>query len=234
MPRVFAELVAIALLGATLACGPSAFEIRKAAIDRRVKAAQQLTPPERGSPAGSVRMEPALGQWIEYLSLNSRRVPSFVTYKIVGMEVGSFWMEVLREGYHGRTITLLQVDPGDGLSPSSVRVLHMKIRSPDGATTEYTQERLQSEDFLWRPVLAGLVGPWEPLPREDVTVPAGSFRGCYKEKLTISAGMFKSNIEVWYHPTVPITGIVRRVDLEDFSTMELSAFGYRGAVSELR
>ncbi len=178
-------------------------------------------------------MAPDLGQWIEYLSLTSRQVPSFVTYKIVGVHVDSFWLEVLQEGYHGRDLTLMQVDPGDGLSPSGVRVLQMTVVSPDGKTMDYDREQLEAEDYLWRPILGGLVGPWEPLARENVTVPAGSFPGCYKEKLTISAGMFKSNSEVWYHPSVPITGIVRRVDLEDFSTMELSSFGLSGAVSEL-
>jgi hypothetical protein len=74
----------------------------------------------------------------------------------------------------------------------------------------------------------GLAG----MPREDVTVPAGTFKGCYRRTEKTDVGDVHSDTTLWTHPSVPITGLVRSKE-KDGTGMELIAYGMTGAKSSL-
>ena len=80
---------------------------------------------------------------------------------------------------------------------------------------------------------------WPELPEGesvDVNLATGSFAGCVSARRTVSFQGNDVESEVWFHPAIPITGMVRSRDAEALPgqrrhELELIDFGESGASS---
>lgn len=82
---------------------------------------------------------------------------------------------------------------------------------------------------LWDKMMFNQQPPdFEKLPQEDVTVPAGTFRGCYRWKSKQKFMNIEAEATLWTHPAVPLPAFVKQTTDSD-STYELIAYGEKGA-----
>jgi hypothetical protein len=217
--------------GAGGGCGPSLDPAAKADIDQR---SARIPKPSQTFPApAEARALPlAAGQWTQYRAADDKGRPSFLTYKLIDEELGSWWLEIVNESYFGRTVTRLLVYLGDRQSLDVLDIKAMKLRDKDGNVTDAPPETLAMAKSLWGGLLSPLVIHWDGAAQEDVTAPAGSFAGAYKAHTPADWGPFKSESDAWSHPAVPLTGLVRSQGKDKPTRLELVAFGEKGARSE--
>jgi hypothetical protein len=68
---------------------------------------------------------------------------------------------------------------------------------------------------------------------QDVAVPAGRFRQCIRADATVARGCSGKLMTGWFHPAVPLGGMVQGRTPDGQLTMELVDFGTTGAQSTL-
>jgi hypothetical protein len=71
------------------------------------------------------------------------------------------------------------------------------------------------------------------LPQESVCVVAGNFMGSFKAQTDASWGVWHAASTTWMHPTAPISGLVKSMELDKANSTELVGFGEIGATSEI-
>lgn len=91
-----------------------------------------------------------------------------------------------------------------------------------GATVAATQK--QFDQFIGRFAVPKFAG----LPQEDVTVPAGRFRGCYQRSEQVEMFGIRDESTIWNHTAVPIMAMVKLVS-KDGTVFELEDYGLTGA-----
>lgn len=72
---------------------------------------------------------------------------------------------------------------------------------------------------------------WNELPQQDAVVAAGTFAGCYHGRSTVAVAGYSTTSEVWWHPDVPINGVVKTVGVGEPTSTELVDLGREGAQS---
>jgi hypothetical protein len=231
---ICALLVAMAVAAAATAagCGPSIDPAAKADIDRRLASLGGGGSAFPG-PEAFVPMPFAVGQWAEYKMIDAKGEPSFLTHKIVGQETGAFWLETVVESYRGKTLQRMLVAFGSRTDPTQMEIRAIKTRDREGRVTELPPSMMVMLQSVYRSAVSALVVSWQGLPQESVTVPAGSFTGCFHTQGEVQFGPWRSVAESWSHPAVPLSGLVRSRGVDHPTTMELVAFGTSGAVGEL-
>lgn len=239
-------------------CAPSITPAAKADIDRRIA---ELRPPAKSfdapPEATGVPLEP--GQWVQYRVRDDEGRPSFVTHKVVGEESGAFWMEVVTESYAGREVVKLLVGLGElraphhlprnakggekgtaaeklahALSHKHIELRALLLKNNAGDVTNVPPFFLRVVAFTW-PYGFSLAFPdWQTGVRDEASVPAGRFLGCFMIRSTDpGTGEVGESSLSWFHPAVPLAGLVRRRSLDGAALRELVAFGTSGARSEL-
>lgn len=213
---------------AALGCG-RINETYKAEVDRRVAtlrasaesyARQDAEPPPL-----------AAGQWVEFKLTGANKRPGFAKYQIVGQEGSAFWVETELTTYTGKQESRMLIYFGDRIHPETMQVKSATLRN-DGRIIEYPPGTMNLMQAMWKPILRNFIIDWADAPREDATVPAGQFAGCYKRRITVSAGPYHQVGDAWLHPAIPINGMVRSVSVgNNQSITELIAFGNEGATS---
>jgi hypothetical protein len=221
-----------ALLVLAAACASGSGHAVRRDVDRRVAA---LSPTNKMFPAAPRPVPLAVGAWTQYKVVDETGRPSFSTMKLVGEELGSYWLEILDESYRGRTLTRMLLYFGDRSNPADMEIKVLTTTNAAGkVTTETDPGRLANARSRWEGLFYILTVNWQGLPQEDLSVPAGSFAGCYQRK--DGPGWILGGVasRVWLHPLVPLTGLVRAQALNGSGTMELVAFGQHGAVSGIQ
>lgn len=222
------------LLFVTLAaaCATGFDPAAKEDIDRRVTG---LRPPSQTfpAPAGPTPLPLAAGQWTQHVLLDDQGHPSFLTMKLVGEDLGSYWLELLEETYSGRRITKMLVYFGDRSSPAVLDVRAIKTRVGVGPIKEATQEELRTSKTDWAGILSMLAVSWQGLAQEEARAPAGIFAGAYKRDTEEGWGPLLSKSTAWIHPAVPLSGVVKSQATERKNSLLLIAFGEKGALTEL-
>lgn len=221
------------LLVASLGCATGVDPAAKEDIDRRVKG---LAPPSQSYPAivgATAPPAPAVGQWTQHVMTDEQGRPSFLTMKLVGEDLGSFWLELLEETYSGRRVTKLLVYFGDRSTPAALDIRAVKSRVGTGPIKEATREELGAAKTSWAGILTMLAAAWQGLPQEEARAHAGIFAGAYKRESEPGWGPLLAKSTLWLHPAVPLSGLVRSQSLERRGGLQLIAFGERGAVSEM-
>ena len=229
-PPVAAPTLALAVM-AVGACGPSIDPAAKADIDRRVGLLQAGT---TAVPAPTV-FEPmplAAGQWSQYKMIDDKGQPSFMTYKILAEEGGAFWLETVRETYTGRMMQKMLVAFGDRRDPTQIEIRAIKTKDAKGNVNELPPAMMPLLQSTYRGIVSGMVVHWQGLPQEGTTVPAGRFDGCFHVRSEAQWGPWKSVADNWAHPAVPLSGSVRVQGVDHPFSMELVAFGLRGATDD--
>ena len=239
-------------------CAPSIAPAAKADIDRRVaslgpSAKSFDAPPD----AADIALQP--GQWVQYHVRDDEGRPSFVTHKVVAEEGGALWMEVVTDSYAGREVVKLLVRLGELTAPHrlprnakggergtaaeklahSVSHRHIELRAlllknNAGDVTNVPPFFLRVVAFTW-PYGFSLAFPDRQTGvRDEVSVPAGRFFGCSMIRSAAPGAEQAGESSLsWFHPVVPLGGLVRQRSLASTAVKELVAFGTSGARSEL-
>jgi hypothetical protein len=223
-----------ALLAVAGACASGYDPAFRRDIDRRVAAVSPMAQ-TFPAPATTTPVPLAVGAWTQYKVVDESGRPSFLTMKLVGEDLGSYWLEIVDESYVGRTLTKMLLYFGDRSNAAAMDIKLLKSRNAAGqVTTEADASRLAEARTRWEPLLAMLVVTRPGLPQEDVTVPAGTFSGCYLREDGPGWILGGATTRVWLHPAVPLTALVRAQATNRPGTMELVAFGAHGAASEIQ
>jgi hypothetical protein len=158
-----------------------------------------------------------------------------LTLKLVGEDLGSYWLEILDESYLGQTLTKMLLYFGDRSSAAAMDIKLLRTRDAAGRVTEAVDaSQLADARPRWQALFSLLTAAWQGLPQEDASVPAGTFSACYQREDGPGWILGGADSRVWFHPLVPLTGLVRAQAVSRPGTMELVAFGAHGAVSELQ
>jgi hypothetical protein len=228
--------VAVALVGCARAIDPAA----KADVDARVAAlrpSSMAVPPPASDADESMPL--AVGQWAEYKIMRHDGQPSFLTQKIVGQVNGAYLVEITHDTYQGHTAQQLEVVIGDRRDAAKVELRAVKEMDAKGRVTTRSKADLwvarnhMGPVDLYRDdaVAVSLVVRWHGESQAPTVVAAGHFEGCYYTSGTQVRRQKPVVTEAWSHPTVPISGLVRKQDDRGFVS-ELVAHGTSGARSE--
>ncbi len=121
-------------------------------------------------------------------------------------------------------------DPGDA---SGTEIRELKYRIGGGAMTVLKGAALGAHAKTYNQLIKGFVPPkFEGLPQEDITVAAGTFRGCYRHTSKETFMGMTSESTIWSHPAVPAPSMVKS-QTKDGQTYELIAYGMSGAKKSL-
>jgi hypothetical protein len=221
--------LAVVLILTLSACSRSRSESSPAASSGPSQAA------EVARPSGQTLAAFSTGQWTKYKVDLGDGQKTELTYKIVGEEEGAHWLEIVRGPAGAGTVIQLLVKVPNRNDPNSLEIKAARIRMPNGHVRDIRGKMLEptSEGYkrsladIFLPALAGA-------PQEDVTVPAGVFRGCFKTLQKAETKDGSSSYNAWVHPTVPISGVVRSEEVGSKSKTELVAYGSTGAESEIK
>jgi hypothetical protein len=228
----FVTATALAVTLATFGCAPSIDPAAKADIDRRVSALGG-SGPSVGAPTAFMPMPFSPGQWTQHKMIDGKGQPSFMTYKIVGQDGDAFWVEAVTENYHGKTVMKMLLAMPNRMDPNGIDIRAVTMKDNKGNVTKLDGPMLSLMRSMYQGAVSTLVVNWQGLPQENATVPGGNFAGCYKTRTDAAWGPWKSASTAWSHPAVPISGLVRSQGIDQPTSMELTAFGLTGAVSEL-
>ena len=174
----------------------------------------------------------APGQSITIKNVDQNGQPTLVTYKILGSQDGAYWFEMSIDSYSGHSAMKMLVNVGDRRDPATMDVRAMLMKDNDGRVTELPAETLSMVRGMYQPMLDQLVIRWDQMPQEDAQVIAGTFAACYKGRSTVSFANETTTSDVWFHPAVPVNGMVKSVGVDSPMTTELVDFGMEGATSE--
>ncbi|MCA9615663.1 MAG: hypothetical protein H6722_04570 [Sandaracinus sp.] len=177
---------------------------------------------------GTAPKAPAIGQWVRYGVTYREGGRSTVEYRIVDREGDSWWLEITDR------------------RRDRLREVRMRIRPQPDGTKELLALTFKNGREL-EPVPTRLLGNYAPMlgqwldtmlrtevsgPQEDVTVAAGTFQGAFKGEQTMRFLQAEITADVWWHPEVPVTAMVKLVDrAEGGHNLELLGWGDSGAVS---
>jgi hypothetical protein len=170
------------------------------------------------------------GQWRRHriVEPDGRRTVSRVTVKRA--DESGFWLEQEHTSYEGAVqVTTVHFEAQPFSMEQALDLVRaVVVRMQDGETMSW---HFGSDDDTSKAQLAGAIvsiaglveSPSPPL--EDVKVPAGEFRGCMKLAAYVARGASGKPIAGWYHPSVPLGGMVLGRSPDGESTMELLEYG---------
>ena len=188
-------------------------------------------PEAGGAPAATV------GSWVRYRLDWRAGGRSFTEYRLVGREGDTLFIEVTDHRDEGTQHVRLEVVPNDG--PAGHRLVGLAFKNTRGI--ERVPQRLLATFGPMLQQWLGMLFPGaiEGGERETVEVPAGTFEGSAKVPREMSYQGVSLTADVWLHPAVPLTGMVRfmgrgeggQPSARGGHQLELLAFGSRGAES---
>ncbi len=176
---------------------------------------------------GAEMIAPAIGQWVRYGVTWREGARSTTEYRFVDRQNDSWWFEITDRRGNRQNHVRMQVRPTD----DDVELLALSFHR-QGQPREDVQPRLLPN---YQPMLAQWLqmlfpGPLSGEP-EEVTVRAGTFPDARKSETTLEFGGQQIRADVWRHPAVPVTGMVKFSDQAGGHTVELLGFGLEGARS---
>lgn len=217
-------------------CSPSIDPAAKADVDARIANLPVQSVTIAAPPAGALAPMPlAAGQWAQYRLRLQDGQQELKTVKIIKQEGNAFWYEVVDDTYQGRTIEQLKFTFGNDINHPRVELLALRRKEPSGRV-----EQAGASDLAWplvtyndyREGVAALVAPWPQQPQAPTVVQAGRFDGCYyNHEVTPRTGRDPWVTDSWWHPSVPISGMVRLQNNQGL-VKELVAYGSSGARSD--
>jgi hypothetical protein len=227
-------LVLLLLAGCATAPDPK----HRAATDAMLTA-RRATHAE-AAPRGYAARPWAEGQWVLWKLTSAKGEVSIMRQSVVRKDAKGLWLETEIQGWRSHTVqkTLVSRQP-TGLED----VADVILRSINSTGDQRPPQVYDFEDGgpaatlmkgLMKGMVAGVSAP-SRLPdfvKEDVQGPAGSFREAARFQSKVVIFGMESLSTVWFHPAVPLHGMVKSVSKEGGSG-ELLDFGLKGAVSAL-
>lgn len=219
-----------------VACGPSIKPAMQQATDARIGSYSSSV--NVAAPASYSPREWKAGQWVAFRTTEGDKPPGVTILKVLAGKQGGFIIETEMQDYYGRSISQSHYRSWPKTPDEAADAFYKVVtRNNDDDALEIDFESSPMGGFIkstMKHVTSGVTGPTDAgnLPKESVTVAAGSFAGSAKFNSKISFGPVSRNVTAWYHPAVPINGSVKAFDEKGW-TYELLAFGETGATSAL-
>ena len=184
------------------------------------------------APSTAVPLPFAAGQWTRYTIKRPKEAPSTLVFKVISTEGDAHWFEV-EAGKPGQVAVIqFLLAAKDRTEASSFELREAKLKLPNGRVQVLRGAQLAATRKMLDQFLTRLRIPkFGTGPREDATVPAGTFKQCYVNQVEGTFFGVKTNAKVWNHPVVPISTMVRSVDSADGAEVLLDAYGSTGAES---
>jgi hypothetical protein len=194
---------------------------------RSGKSAKGDTTEAVAAPKSTDRAAFAVGQWTQHEVTDPKQGKGEVTYAIIGKEGKAHWLDFSTNVGARKMSFQVLVDLADGKDFRKATILKAKAKTPAGTHTlsgqmlEPMKDRFADAFGRGAPTLKGL-------PQEDMTVPAGTFRDCYRSHNKNQVFGVSAESTVWHHPAVPITTMVK-MKTKDGSEWVLKGYGMTGA-----
>ncbi len=198
----------------------------------------------QGSPVGStvypatgvLPMELGAGQWAKYAVVQPDGTHLTYAYKVLGASPPKYDFELVMVTPKGKSVMQYTVTIPDRFSAVGVTVDKGFIDLPGGrGRTDFTGELLKPDGHVFVTHVGPLTMPrLDGAVREDVACAAGRFPGATVTDTTIRTQSKTVPVRAWYHPRVPIFGIVKLEGIGGPGLhYELVDLGESGAKSEV-
>jgi len=234
MRNIITTVLALGLAG----CAPSINPQMKAATDS-LAGSFQTQARNQGAPAAYDPTPWAVGQWVVERTVDEKGNVAIQRISVVAAEGEGMWLEFDRQDYFHHNITKILYSHLPRTADEAADVL-LKV------VTKTDDKPLQTIDFASTPMASLFKSQFKAVAqnavvssdvaqasKETVTVPAGTFQGCAKFAVQVSAAGMTQKSTSWYHPAVPINGAVKGVSDDGKWSIELLDFGTSGAASKL-
>ena len=233
------RFVTLSLVAALAACTPSINPQMQSATDGLL-ASMKAGSHDEPVPSSYKPMEWAVGQWVAFKVTLKEKPPTVTRIGVVAKDSEGFWVETDNQDYYHHTISKVLYSKMPMTADEAVDFMQKIVTKVDA-------DAAQTQDFsaaagpvagftkgLMKSYAAGITCPTDvsAMPKEDLTVPAGSFKGTARYPAKISMGPLSKDVTSWFHPAVPLGG-VRAVTTDGEVTYELLDYGLTGAKSAL-
>lgn len=231
------RLAALSFIVATgFACAPSINPQMKAATDALV--AQAKGSHLADAPSSYEPPPWKAGHWTLFRTTDKDGKVAVTRMSVVEETSDGIWVEFDQQDYQGRSITKVLYAKQPLTTDESTDALKKIItRRNDEApqTIDYTDPQMSFMKSMAKSMTPNLSFPpnAEAQPKEDVTVPAGTFKSAAKVLVTMNVGPIQQRSTTWFHPAVPVSGNVKSVAEDGSFTYEVLDFGTTGATSVL-
>lgn len=164
-----------------------------------------------GDESGTEPMQFAVGQWAKYTTTRGGAPAGDVTYRVSGVEGPAHWIDVeVNNPGQGATKVSVLMDFKGKRTSKDFSVEKAKVTLPTGQVHTLSGVMLQAALKGFSSQLANLaIDSFDGLPKEDVKVPAGEFKGCYYRDFDFKVMNITAKGRVWNHSKVPIAAMVK-------------------------
>lgn len=176
----------------------------------------------------------AVGQYVVY-GITDGEDRSVMRTAIVDREGDAWVLEVAALAPTGENVMQMAVtgleDVQESMDPERLDIKWVRMKTGDGEVQKFDGMMLGMMKGTYKKALGGLVVNFRQNMGggSAVRVPAGTFNGCTKATALVETMMGDFESEGYWHPSVPLNGMVRSVSQDDGSVTELIEFGISDA-----
>lgn len=233
MLRACAVIIASVFIAS---CGASVNPVLQSKIAVEFSKSSSASYPD----AGLFRQAPALavGQWVLVGTTTKDGERSVARTAIVGREQNGWIIETSSTTPSQESVTQMLVTGMEEVIAmqdlDKLDIIWVKMKNGDEPVQKLEGPALIFGKGSYRKLLANsILSLSAPGAGGSVTVPAGTFHGTTKARSEVSVLWMTITSDGWFHPAVPIGGMVKSVDIEGSSSSELLGFGMSGATPSI-
>jgi hypothetical protein len=230
-------LAAVLLASSLAACGP---RVRPEMVARVDAVFAHYGEGAADVPAPGATFEPRaweVGQWAIYRTRDSKGNPGVYRMAIIREDSCGIWLEQVTQSYSEHSLVRMCFSEApdftrrdDAAIQNAIDLVVLMESQTDGGRVETFDFRLPENAparMMLRSMGANLFFTVESqdAPRDDVRVPAGTFRQTFVVKSHLRMGPFRRDYTNYLHPAVPINGAVRSLDDSGATDFQLIAWG---------
>jgi len=236
-------ILTVAVSGCTAAIKPAMKQQTDQMLGRYQSGSRVVAAPQ------APRMKPwRTGQWVVYRDKDSDGNNRYVKNSIVAEDACGIWLEQEIQDYYGRTITktcyssmpavlaATEQDVGNRIS-ELMQVIVTKSNDAKPVVMDFRTETGRMQRMLLGSMgmgeFTGSIRLQTDKPQQDIATTAGEFEKTYVTEGMTRFGPVRLMSDIWFHPEVPVSGIVRSVTGDGKYTRELLDYGEEGAQSAL-
>lgn len=178
----------------------------------------------------------AVGQWVMTVTTNADGVKSLSKTSLIEKSGDNWTIETWsltesKEDMMQMVIGGMEKMQESG-NPDDMEIISIKVKDENGNISNIDGVVLSMTKGFYKKMLPNMNVKVEGgIDGGAVTVPAGSFAGTWKVNAEVSFLGSKFVSDSYFHPDVPINGMVKSVADEKKITTELHSFGLSGAKS---
>lgn len=168
-----------------------------------------------------------VGGWTKYESSGI----GTITYGVLGKEGSVYHIDGNVQGRIGIKLQAW-VDVPDDWDRRTSKIVDLQYQVAGMGMKKVKGGNITGEAKIYEDFMKRFVHPkFEGMPQEDVTAPAGTFRGCFRWVSKQEYMGHTSEVTIWSHPAVPAPAMVRMKSKDGKTSWELVSYGTSGAKS---